>query len=159
MESIKKRLQIIPYTKQIISKKLSREEEARLSKIKEDYKMEFKDFTKMVLEFQIKLRDKYLSHLVFIFKKIDIDNNGLIEEEDFFKLIYGLGYYGEDSENQALRLLNISDPYNNKQLTFSECVNLFGSEIIIDQDEKGSEIQTSLLDKISVDSNVILNFN
>ncbi len=113
----------------------------------------------MVLDFQIKLRDKYLTHLVFIFKKIDIDNNGIIEEEDFFKLIYGLGYYGEDSENQALRLLNISDPYNNKQLTFSDCVSLFGSEIIIDQDEKGSEIQTSLLDKISVDSNIILNFN
>lgn len=142
-----------------INKRLSREEEANLNKIPEDYKILYKDFVKHILDFQIKLRDKYLSNFVFIFKRIDLDNNGIIEEDEFYKLIYGLGYYGDESENQSIRLLNISDPYNNKQLTFSECVNLFALETIIDQDDQGKEVMISLLDKISGDKNVVSNFN
>ena len=42
-----------------------------------------------------------------------------------------MNIYGSDIEENALRLLNIIDPYNNKQITFSETVSLFSSVKLI----------------------------
>lgn len=159
LDFVRKRLESVSKSQQYNNKRLTREEEANLLRVKEDMKILFKEFSKIVMDYQIKLRDRYLNNFVFIFKKIDQDNNGIINEEEFYRLIAGIGYYGADTDIQTERLLHISDPYNNKQLTFSECINLFALEIIVDQDEKGNEINTSLLDKIASDENVVLNFN
>lgn len=157
MEFIKQRLDNMEVKPQT-NRKLTREELAKLYTIKEDLKIYFKDFTKIVMDYQIKLRDRYLKNLVIIYKKVDTDNDGIINENEFFQIINNLGYYGNDSESQTERLLNIADPFNHQQVTFSDCVSLFSNEIIIDQDEKGAEISTSLLDKISEDDNVVMNF-
>lgn len=157
MEFIKQRLDNMEVKPQT-NRKLTREELAKLYTIKEDLKIYFKDFTKIVMDYQIKLRDRYLKNLVIIYKKADTDNDGIINENEFFQIINNLGYYGNDSESQTERLLNIADPFNHQQVTFSDCVSLFSNEIIIDQDEKGAEISTSLLDKISEDDNVVMNF-
>lgn len=157
MEFIKQRLdntEVKPQT----TRKLTREELAKLYTIKEDLKIYFKDFTKIVMDYQIKLRDRYLKNFVIIFKKVDTDNDGILNENEFFQIITNIGYYGNDSESQTERLLNIADPFNHQQVTFSDCVVLFSNEIIVDQDEKGAEVSTSLLDKISGDDNVVMNF-
>jgi len=36
-----------------------------------------------------------------------------------------LSLFQNNVNNQIMRLLNIVDPFNNKQITFSDCVNLF----------------------------------
>ena len=157
MEFIKAKLEGLDM-KQLNNKKLSREELAKLYSIKDDYRIAYKDLAKIVMDFQIKIKDKYLKNFVIIFKKVDQDNDGIINEDEFFQIINTLGYYGEEAESQTERLLNIADPFNHQQITFSDSIYLFSNEIIIDQDEKGNEISTTLLDKISSDENVLMNF-
>jgi Ca2+-binding EF-hand superfamily protein len=96
-----------------------------LSRMKEEFKIPYKDFQKILLDYQIKSRDKYLRNFVYLFKKSDTDNNGIINEEEFVNLLSNMGVYGEVIEENSMRLLAIIDPYNNKQITFSECVSVF----------------------------------
>ena len=115
------------------NKKLTREEMINLSRQKEEFKIAYKDFQKILLDYQIKSRDKYLKNFVRIFKKCDNDNNGIINEDEFIQLLSYMSVYGELIEENSVRLLSVVDPYNNKQITFSECVSLFSmvSSIII----------------------------
>lgn len=129
-------------------KKLTREEIIALSQIKDEFSIPFKDFIKILQEFQIKTREKYLRNFVLLFKQFDCDNNGIINEEEFVNLVYQIHYYGDSIKENVVRLLTLIDPYNNKQITFSECVSLFSTEVI--KDEKNNVIG-SLLDKICLD--------
>jgi len=134
------------------NKKLTREEIMNLSKIKEEFKIPYPDFQKIILDFQLKSHDKYLRNFVYLFKKVDQDNNGIVNEEEFLQLLQALNIYKDDFNEQGNRLLNIIDPYNKQFLTFSETVSLFSMEFIQDGDRK-----LSILEAISLDDNVINN--
>ena len=108
-------------------RKLTREEIIQLSKLKEEYNIPFKDLVKILHEFQIKQREKQLKNFVNIFKSVDKDNNGVINEEEFVNLLYNMNIFGDNLKQKIVELLTQIDPYNNKQITFSECVNLFQS--------------------------------
>ena len=62
-----------------------------------------------------------------MFKRVDKDNNGIINEEEFVSLLYNMNIFGDQLKQKIVELLTQIDPYNNKQITFSECVNLFQS--------------------------------
>lgn len=143
----------------IPKKKLTREEEEKFYTTNNSNEIDYKNFIKIIIEYQIKSRENYLKNFVKIFKMIDINNYGILDENQFYKLIYGLQYYGDDFENQTGRLLFSIDPYNNKQVTFNECIILFIDEIIIDEDSKGNDIHISLMDKISTDDNILKLFS
>ena len=108
-------------------RKLTREEIIQLSKLKEEYNIPFKDLVKILHEFQIKQREKQLKNFVKLFKAVDKDNNGIINEEEFVSLLYNMNIFGDQLKQKIVELLTQVDPYNNKQITFSECVNLFQS--------------------------------
>ena len=108
-------------------RKLTREEIIQLSKLKEEYNIPFKDLVKILHEFQIKQREKQLKNFVNIFKSVDKDNNGVINEEEFVNLLYNMNIFGDNLKQKIVELLTQIDPYNNKQITFSECVNLFST--------------------------------
>ena len=82
---------------------------------------------KILHEFQIKQREKQLKNFVNIFKSVDKDNNGVINEEEFVNLLYNMNIFGDNLKQKIVELLTQIDPYNNKQITFSECVNLFST--------------------------------
>lgn len=139
----------------IANKKLTREELQSLSKIKEEYKISYSDLVKCVLDYQIRLRDKYLKNFTLIFRQVDKDSNGIINEEEFVNLINLMNICPKSllSENVD-RLLNTVDPFNNKQITYSECVNLFADEecSTLESDDTGDKyIKVNVLDKISMD--------
>ena len=137
-------------------RKLTREEIIQLSKLKEEYNIPFKDLVKIIHEFQIKQREKQLKNFVQLFKSVDKDNNGIINEEEFVNLLYNMNIFGDQLKRKIVELLTQIDPYNNKQITFSECVNLFGSipyeqegNIQNDQNNQNNKNnQISILDKI-----------
>ena len=108
-------------------RKLTREEIIQLSKLKEEHNIPFKDLVKILHEFQIKQREKQLKNFVQMFKSVDKDNNGIINEEEFVNLLYNMNIFGDQLKQKIVELLTQIDPYNNKQITFSECVNLFQS--------------------------------
>ena len=131
-------------------RKLTREEIIQLSKLKEEYNIPFKDLVKILHEFQIKQREKQLKNFVNIFKSVDKDNNGVINEEEFVNLLYNMNIFGDNLKQKIVELLTQIDPYNNKQITFSECVNLFSTIPYepenSNQNQNGGNI--SILDRI-----------
>ena len=134
-------------------RKLTREEIIQLSRTKEEFNIPLKDLVKILHEFQIKLREKYLKNFVSLFKNVDKDNNGIINEEEFVSLLYNMKIFGEQLKIKIVELLTEIDPYNNKQITFSECVNLFGNTPYYPD---GSTItKGSILDKICLGDNII----
>lgn len=96
-----------------------------LNRNKDENKIGYKDFQKILLDHHIKSKDRYLKNFVILFKKSDSDNNGLLNEDEFVNILAASNVYGEVLEENAFRLLSIIDPNNNKQITFSECVSLF----------------------------------
>lgn len=103
-----------------------------MSRVKEENnKILFKELQKIVMDYQIKSRDKYLKNFVALFRRSDTDNNGVIDEEEFYFLLKNLHIYDDYLEENAIRLLNIIDPNNTKQIIFSECVALFKMVSII----------------------------
>ena len=134
-------------------RKLTREEIIQLSRTKEEFNIPIKDLVKILHEFQIKLREKYLKNFVSLFKNVDKDNNGIINEEEFVSLLYNMNIFGEQLKIKIVELFTEIDPYNNKQITFSECVNLFGNTPYYPD---GSTItKGSILDKICLGDNII----
>lgn len=90
-------------------------------------KIDFKSFQKILFDFQIKSREKYIKNFHTLFKRIDSDNNGIISEEEFIKLVHAMNIYqlNSNSNKNIMKLLEKIDPFNNKQITFSDCVYLF----------------------------------
>ena len=137
-------------------KKLTREEIINLTKVKDEYNIPFKEFIKILHEFQIKTREKYLRNFVIMFKKFDADNNGIIDEEEFINLIYNLNLFHTKVKENVVGLLTLVDPNNNKQITFTECVTLLTNQPY--KDEQGN-VQGSLLDKVCLEDNSNFNYS
>ena len=137
--------------------KLTREEIFNLSKNKEEMNISYKDFIRIVCNHQIKTRDKYLKNFVKLFKKVDVDSDGILNEEDFINLVKSIPYCQNNIEEYIFKFLSIIDPFNNKKITFSECVSLFSMEEIEEeekenQSEKNKSNNKSLLDKICLEN-------
>ncbi|CAK60189.1 unnamed protein product (macronuclear) [Paramecium tetraurelia] len=123
-------------------RRLTREEQLMLLQEKDRYKLEYQVFQKIILDFQLKSHEKYLKKFIVIFKEMDTDLNGIIDENEFRNLIDVLNFDAEDLDIQ--RYLNIVDPYSHQQITFSQCVTLFSSESV-----PGSNGQMQILQRIS----------
>ncbi len=126
-----------------------------MSRTKEDYRIPFPDFQKVILDFQLKCHDKYLKNFIHVFKKIDLDNNGILSEEEFINLINLLGIFKEDFNEQVGRLLFTLDPFNKKQITFSGIVTLLNNEFFLENDDQGNTKKTSILEKVSLDEGLL----
>ena len=154
----------------LCGRKLTREEIYNLNMLKEFDSIYYNDFIELVCEYQIKMRENYLKNFVKLFKKVDKDNDGIINEKEFISLVKEIPYCQKNLDQYVVRFLAIIDPYNNKKITFNECIALFSSEIIdennisqgnvnpineIESSNIGLNIQTetTLLDKICLNDN------
>ena len=141
---------------------MTREEIINLSRTKDEFKIPFPDFQKVkimfeqiILDFQLKSHDKYLRNFVYLFKRVDLDNNGIINEEEFLNMLQSINIYKYDFNEQATRLLNIIDPYNKQYITFSETISLFSMEFIMEDDDQGNKRKLSILERISLDDSIL----
>lgn len=111
----------------IFRKRLTREEQARLLNDKEKEKpiVDYFQFQKVILDFQLRSHEKFLKNFILGFRKIDKDLNGIINEFEFKELCNLV-----EDQNILIdsdKLLMTVDPYNHQQITFSQCVTLFSS--------------------------------
>jgi Ca2+-binding EF-hand superfamily protein len=97
-----------------------------------------------------------LKNFIFIFKKFDTDNNGIISEDEFISLIHTLDIYKDDFNEQIKRILTIVDPFLKKQISFSEVVSLFSVEYVYEDDESGNKRKLSILERISLDDALVI---
>jgi hypothetical protein len=120
--------------------KLSRVEKYNMILFKDDKNILFPDFLKIVLDNHIRFRDKQLKKFVDIFKSVDTNKDGVINEEEFGELIRKMKLFkGDEIENKILQFLEKIDPFDNQKFTFSECISFFSGEIIKDIDINGNE--------------------
>ena len=147
-------------------KRVTREDLNNINKLKEEANIPYKDFIQLVCENQIQNREKYLKKFVKLFRKFDKDGDGVLNEEQFIEMIKAIPYCQNNIEDFIDKFLSIIDPFNHKKFTFNNCVTLFSSEIIdenqttqsisnqglsnVDSQNIGLNIQseTTLLDKI-----------
>lgn len=85
----------------------------------------YSEFIKILLDFQLKTHEKFLSQFLKVFRTISNEKNGILNEDEFISLCKKLGI----DDKTISKLLSIVDPYENKLITFSECIALFSTEI------------------------------
>jgi len=125
------------------AKKLSREEIYNITKLNEDMNIAYKDFLRLLCIYQIKNRDKYLKNFVTLFRKHDSDLDGILNENEFANLIRDIPYCKNNEDEYIFRFLSIIDPFNNKKITFSECVSLLSMEMIEEELEENIKINNN----------------
>ena len=129
--------------------KLSRVEKYNMLLFSEDKNILFTDFLKIVLDNHIRFRDKQLKNFVELFKSVDSDRDGIINEEEFTELVQRMKIFKEEEvESKIFQFLEKIDPFDNQKFTFSECVNFFSSELIIEKDINGNQREIPVLEKV-----------
>ena len=118
------------------TKKLTRKDiMLSLFKSQEEDNIAYKNFIKLVGEHQIRNRDKYLKNFVQLFRKFDTDIDGVLNETEFINMIKEIPYCQNNLDDYIFRFLSTIDPFNNKKITFNDCVSLFTMEIISDKEK------------------------
>ena len=121
------------------NRKLSREEIFNISKLNEEMNILYKDFLRLLCAYQIKNRDKYLKNFVQLFRRHDSDLDGILNENEFADLIRDIPFCKNNEDEYIFKFLSIIDPFNNKKITFSECVSILSMEIVEENFEEESK--------------------
>ena len=112
-----------------------------LEKENEINTLDYNNLLQIFLEFQMDLRENYLKPFVDLFKSVDDDNDGIINETQFINLIKKMNIFDDNILDIKInKLLNAIDPYGDKHIIFSDCVDLFSY--------KNDVSNESILDKI-----------
>lgn len=101
-------------------------------------KLTYAEFQKTILDFQLSEHEKFLYDFTQLFKQVDTDRNGIINEDEFRDLLSQMRVLHKDEE--LIVLLQIVDPYNNQKMTYSEIVHLLSSHMISAYDDEQDTI-------------------
>eukprot|EP00759_Apiculatamorpha_spiralis_P032820 PhF_6_TR34175/c0_g1_i1/m.50008 len=88
----------------------------------------YTEFLKVLLDFQLEGHERFLAQFVRLFRQIDTDRNGILNEYEFRNLLRLMDNSKTDEEVSAL--LDLIDPHNNQLINFSECVTFLSSELV-----------------------------
>ena len=146
------------YIKNLMSKKKSqvtREDFDFANKKKLPLKICYKEFVNILTGYQITYREKYLSNLHKLFIKCDEECVGVLNENGFKKLLNSIDFIQKLGNDYSKKLLYKIDPHSYNNITFTEIVNLFSKEMVID--EEG--LTMSILDKLGLEDPANLNLD
>ena len=110
--------------------KLSRMElnQKLIEKVNESSSIDYNELTNICHELEVDTRENYLKPFIDIFKLIDEDNDGILNENQFINLIKELKVYNENNlGNEINEILNLIDPYGYKKFIFSDCVQVLST--------------------------------
>ena len=112
------------------SKKLTREEMMNQAKTgsKRNAALDYKDFKKIILDFQLQEHERFLVKFTNLYKSIDNDQDGVISEVQFKDMIGMMNVL--ETEEEIEMLLHKVDPFNNKKMTYSEVVLMLSTEMV-----------------------------
>jgi hypothetical protein len=129
--------------------KMTRTEKYNMLLIPDDKNILYDDFIRIVLNSHIRFRDRQLKNFVELFKSVDMDRDGVINEDEFAELIQKMKIFKEEEiENKIFYFLEKIDPFDNQKITFSECINFFSGELITEIDDNKNQYKISVLEKI-----------
>ena len=107
----------------------------------------YKELESILIGYQIIYREKYLSNLHKLFVKFDEESTGVLNENEFKKLLYSIDFIKKEGIQYMKKLLNKVDPHSYNNISFTDIVNLFSEEMI--KDENG--LTMNLLDKLGLE--------
>jgi len=91
----------------------------------------YTDFNKIVLDFQLQEHERFIFKFVSLYKSIDEDRDGIIDEEQFRQMVYQMNVLDRPQHpGEQDGMLKIVDPHNNKKMTFSEIMHLFLNHMV-----------------------------
>ena len=146
------------YIKNLMSKKKSevtRDDFESANKKKFPLKISYKEFVNILTGYQITYREKYLSNLHKLFIKYDEESVGVLNENGFLKLLNSIDFVQKQGIGYMKKLLNKIDPHSYNNITFTEIVNLFSKEMILDEDG----LTMNILDKLGLEDPSNLNLD
>eukprot|EP00743_Colponemidia_sp_Colp-15_P004572 GILK01004929.1.p1 GENE.GILK01004929.1~~GILK01004929.1.p1 ORF type:complete len:534 (+),score=90.15 GILK01004929.1:109-1602(+) len=112
----------------VVTRGISRDElAAAVAADKDRNRIKYVDFLKILLDFQLRGHERFLQRFLRLFRLVDKDNNGIINEAEFRELLAAMG--SDTTEQNVAKLLSIVDPWNNQQITYSECVTFLSSDL------------------------------
>ena len=142
-----------PYLQTHGAKKMTRRDIFNMFKFNEDDNILYTHFINLVGDHQIKSRDKYLKNFVKLFRKYDTDFDGVLNENEFINMIKEIKYCQDNVDDYIFRFLSTIDPFNNKKITFNECISLFSMEIINDNNDN-NDINNNNNNDIGKENNI-----
>lgn len=90
--------------------------------------MNCNEFVNYILQFQLKSHEKYISRFNSLFKVIDKDCDGVLNDEEFSKLCESFEL--EIKPQDVNRFLEVVDPDGSQRITYSDCVAVFSTELV-----------------------------
>ena len=112
--------------------------------LKSKEKILFSEFQKIVLDFQLKSHEKYLTKILKKFQQFDLNSQGILDSKGFKGLLRSLNV----NEHEAEEILYTADPFNTNQISFSDCISIFAAHLVDDPERKN----LSLLEKFCTSS-------
>jgi len=129
--------------------KMTRSEKYNMLLIPDNKSILYNDFIRIVLNSHIRFRDRQLKNFVKLFQSVDLDRDGILNEEEFRNLIQNMNIFKEEEiEGRIFYFLERIDPFDNQKITFSECISFFASEYILENDDNKNGNEISILEKI-----------
>lgn len=107
--------------------------------------LRYKEFEKIILDFQLKNHHRFLSRFISLFRSFDQNNFGFIDAIQFREMV---GTIDPENRVDADRLLLQIDPQDMGVIPFSACASVFASE----QMPSEAEGATTILHYISAES-------
>ena len=144
------------YINNLMSKKKSqvtRDDLEFANRKKFPFKINYKEFVNILTGYQITYREKYLSNLHKLFVKCDEESVGVLNEKGFKKLLNSIDFVQKQGRDYMKKLLNKIDPYSYNNITFTEIVDLFSKEMVINEDG----LTMNILDKLGLEEPSNLN--
>ena len=144
------------YINNLMTKKKSevtRDDLEAANKKKFALKISYKEFVNILTGYQISYREKYLSNLHKLFIKCDGEFIGVLNENGFKKLLYSIDFIKNQGKEYMKKLLNKIDPHSYNNITFTDIVNLFSKEMVINEDG----LTMNILDKLGLEDPANLN--
>ena len=144
------------YINNLMSKKKSqvtRDDLEFANRKKFPFKINYKEFVNILTGYQITYREKYLSNLHKLFVKCDEESVGVLNEKGFKKLLNSIDFVQKQGRDYMKKLLNKIDPHSYNNITFTEIVDLFSREMVINEDG----LTMNILDKLGLEEPSNLN--
>lgn len=105
-----------------------REEEIKLSPTAVYSQLHYRDFVRLLLDFQLDGHERFLERYVGIFRRHDGDRNGIVNNVEFAAIVRELD--SAKSEEAVEAMVRQIDPYGSQLITFSESITFLNDELL-----------------------------
>ncbi|KPI86658.1 hypothetical protein ABL78_4273 [Leptomonas seymouri] len=90
--------------------------------------LSYKDFVRLLLDFQLDGHERFLERYVSIFRRHDGDRDGIVDNAEFAAIVHELDPTKPEAEVEAM--VKEVDPHGIQLITFSESVTLLNDELL-----------------------------